>query len=402
LPALFKKLKIMALPKIIIEYANGALGTAVASSDGLMAICVCGAAAVSTTFAHGKPYSLRKLDDLAALGVTEANNKLLYKTAADFYQQAQEGTKVYVVGYPGTLSMSQALDKTSPYLREIVKQTNGEIRGIIVTKVSIGAEQVNGLTPDIPQALLKAQQLAEWAAEVKYAPIFILLDGLDFDGNPTELVDLKQQNYNRVGVVIGATSSDTPNQAVGLIAGKIASTSVDTNIGRVADGALNVIDMFVGGSRVELADVETVHDAGYITFRTFVGKAGYFIADDILVAAETDDYRTITARRTIDKAYRIAYGVVLERLLDKVPTTSDGKFLADSATAWESLVENAIAINMTANDELSDNDGDRGVKCTIDKEWNVLATSTVKADLRIRPFGYARFINVTLGFTVNG
>jgi hypothetical protein len=392
----------MALPNVKIEYANGAIGTAVASTDGLLCLCVCGAAEAEATFTLGTPYSLRALSDLANLDVTEANNALTYETVAHFYKQAQEGTRVFLVGYPDTLTMSQVLDKESPYLRSIIEQTNGEIRCIAVTKVAPEEPVItNGLNSDIPTALLKAQQLAEWATAAKYAPIFTLLDGLNFTGNASVLPDLKQNQYNRVGVVIGSTGINSPNQAIGLVAGKIASTSVDTNIGRVADGALNVIDMFVGGVRAEQADVETIHDSGYITFRTFVGKAGYFIADDLLATAETDDYRTITARRTIDKAYRIAYSVLLERLLDKVPTTSDGRILANFAVAWESLVENAIATNMTANDELSDNGGDRGVVCTIDKEWNVLATSTVKADLRVRPFGYARFIDVTLGFTIN-
>ena len=69
--------------------------------------------------------------------------------------------------------------------------------------------------------------------------------------------------------------------------------------------------------------------------------------------------------------------------------------------SWQQILENAIAANMTANGELSDDGGDNGVKCIIDSEQDVLATSTINVELRVRPFGYARYINVLLGFTIN-
>ena len=56
---------------------------------------------------------------------------------------------------------------------------------------------------------------------------------------------------------------------------------------------------------------------------------------------------------------------------------------------------------MTAGNELSDENGDNGVVVYIDPVQDVLATSTINVEIRVRPFGYARYINVLLGFTVN-
>ena len=56
---------------------------------------------------------------------------------------------------------------------------------------------------------------------------------------------------------------------------------------------------------------------------------------------------------------------------------------------------------MTASGELSGDGGDNGVQVYIDPTQDVLATSTINVELRVRPFGYARYINVLLGFTVN-
>ena len=44
--------------------------------------------------------------------------------------------------------------------------------------------------------------------------------------------------------------------------------------------------------------------------------------------------------------------------------------------------------------------GGSGCICYIDPSQNVLSTSTVNVTLKVRPYGYARFINVELGFQV--
>ena len=390
------------LPKITIDYGNGALGQTISGADGLLCLVCCGAAAVAGTFDLAQEYSLRKLSDLDALGVTEANNQLLYNTVKDFYTEAPEGTRVFIVGYPPALAMPDVLNKDNPYLRNVIESRNGEIRGFAVTAVS-GADPTitDGLDSNVPAALLAAQKLGEWARTARYAPVFTIIDGLNFSGEASDLKDLKTYSYYRAAIVIGSRESGSANQAVGLVAGRIASGSVDRNIGRVADGALNVLALFAGDTAIELADTETIHDLSYITFRTFTGIAGYFIANDLMATRETDDYNHLTAVRTIDKAARIAYAALVQQLLDKVRVRSDGTMLQPVIVSWQQVLENAIASNMTAVGELSGDGGDNGVKVYIDPAQDVLATGTINVELRIRPFGYARYIKVLLGFTVN-
>lgn len=388
------------LPKVIFEYGNGALGQTVSSADGLLCIAVCGAITVDDTFSLAKHYSIRKLADLEALGVTAENNALLYKTMQHFYLTTPEGTQVYVIGYPSTLKMSDVLNKDNPYLRNVIESTNGQLRGLVVTKVAEATPTItNGLNDDMAAAMINAQMLGEWSKDARYAPIFTILDGLNFSGDAQVLEDLKTHQYNRVGVVIGSTDKGSPNQSVGLVAGRIATTSIDTNIGRVADGALNVLTMYAGDTPIELADTESIYNSSYITFRTFTGISGYYIADDLLATKETDDYNHLTALRTIDKAFRIAYTVLITQLLDKVQVKSNGTMLQPVIVSWQQIVENAITSNMIG--ELSDDNGDGGVKCYIDPTQDVLATSTINIELRVRPYAYARYINVLLGFTIN-
>lgn len=392
------------LPYVKITYGNGAIGQAIASADGLLCLVVCGAVAIADKFDLAKLYPLRKYTDLEALGITNQDNANIDKLVKDFYTEAQEGTKVYLIGYPSTLTMSAVLDKNNPYARNVIESTNGEVRGLIVTSKS-GANPIitNGLDSDVEAAKLNAQALGDWAAEVRYAPIFTLIDGLGYSGDPEALDDMTKQAYNRVGVIIGDSTKGAKNQAIGLVAGRIATAPVQRNVGRVQDGALNVLAMYAGDKIVELADVSTILGKGYITFRTFTGMSGYYIADDPLATKPTDDYNAITRRRVIDKAYRIAYAVLIEKLLEEIPVNADGTMIETYARSFELAVENAIATNMTANGELSTNPADtsdRGVICKVDRTVNVLATNKVKAELRVRPYGYAKYIDVLLGFTI--
>lgn len=393
-----------ALPYVKIDYGNGAITQAIASADGLLCLVVVGAVAIADKFDLAKYYPLRKYSDLENLGITAENNPEAEKLVKDFYTEAQEGIKAYLIGYPDTLKMSDVLNKENPYARNIIEETNGEIRGFIITsKASDEAVITDGLDNDLEAAKLNAQALGDWATEVRKAPIFTLIDGLNYSGDPEELIDMTKQAYNRVGVVIGNSSANSKNQANGLIAGRIALSSVQRNIGRVQDGALNVLEMYAGAKKVELADIETLVNKGYITFRTFTGMSGYYIADDPLATKPTDDYNQITRRRVIDKAYRIAYAVLIEKLNDEIPVNADGTMIETYARSFELAVENAITTNMTANGELSTDPSDstdRGVTCKIHRTTNVLATNKVEAELRVRPHGYAKYITVLLGFAV--
>ena len=126
-------MELNGLPKVTINYGNGALGQTISSADGLLCLVVCGAAAVSESFVLAKHYGIRKLSDVDALGITPDNNPLLHQTVKDFYTEAPEGTQAYIIGYPNTLKMSDVLNKENPYLRNVIEATNGELRGFVVT-----------------------------------------------------------------------------------------------------------------------------------------------------------------------------------------------------------------------------------------------------------------------------
>ena len=379
---------------------NGQLGTVGESPDGLFAL-VCGAAAVTKKLELGKAYTLHSFDELAALGVTAENNPRLYKHVQDFYTEAEEGTKLVIYPVDKAKTFTELCDKDTGVIKELIMAENGTLRGIFVAGDGREATvTTNGLDNDLFTALPKAQQLAEWATVSLYAPLFIILEGRGYKGGVVK--DLHKETYNRVGVLIGDTVKASEGAAVGLMAGRLATLPVQRNIARVKNGALKPIAMFLGEKPVEenASAVSDLYDAGYITPRKYVGKAGYFFTDDRLACEQTDDYAHITARRTIDKAYRIAYTALLDLMMDELAVNDDGTLRHGIIMAWQQMMENAVNRAMTAAGELSADENGAGCKAYIDPKQNVLSTSKIELVLKIRPFGYARYVDVKLGFQV--
>lgn len=399
------------LPRVKINFANGSLGSVVPSAD-----CVAGllasAVAVSDTFVLGNAYLLHKPADLANLGVTETNNACLYKHIQEFYDEAGEGAELWIMGVPNTVKPSEIADKDNalvPYAKNLIQIANGRLRFLGIAyepAANYEATITEGLDTDVWAAALKAQALAEWATNSLYAPLFVILAGRAFDdANIPNLKDLTTFNYNRVGILIGDTVSESESASVGLLMGRIAAIPVQRHIGRVRDGTLKILHAYVGDKDPSVANVEAIHDKGYITFRTFTGKSGYFFTDDCLATAVADDYRSISRRRTIDKAFRIIYQTMLENVNDEIPITDEGYLVPSMVKSWESEIISAIATQMTSAGELGNdpsNSDDLGVKVYIDPEQRVASTSKINVVAQIKPYGYAKYIDVELGFvTIN-
>ena len=204
-----------------------------------------------------------------------------------------------------------------------------------------------------------------------------------------------------MAVVIGDTKTGSTGAAVGLLAGRIARIPVQRSIARVKDGAMVATTMYIKNSVAESGSPDVIHGKGFICPRTFVGKGGYFWSDDSIATGPTDDYCLIPRRRTIDKAYRIAYLSMLEQVSDEIALTADGKIAPAVCKNMETVMESAIINQMTSVGNLGNDPqdpNDTGVVAYVNPEQNIVATSRLEASLRIRPYGYAKYIEVGLGF----
>lgn len=368
---------------------------------------ICTAVAVSGKFALNTNYLITSLKELEALGINSAStgaNANVYKCVKEFYEEAPKGTKLYLRGAATSVTVDQLVDKTTANAQALLEYAAGDIRTLMV-KVTDAQNYTPTVThaidAKVETAITKAQALAEAAAEDLKAPILVLLEGRHYNGTPADLPNLTQLTDNRVAVVIGDTVTGSKGAAVGLLAGRIARIPVQRSIARVKDGAMKATEMFIGSVVAESGSPETIHGKGFICPRTFVGKGGYFWSDDSIATGPTDDYCLIPRRRTIDKAYRIAYLAMLEQVSDEIALTADGKIASAICKNMETVMESAIINQMTSVGNLGNDPqdpNDTGVIAYVNPEQNIVATSRLNASLRVRPYGYSKYIEVDLGF----
>ena len=394
----------MALPRVKISFENGALGGVAPSEDGVCGL-VAYATAVSTTFALNTPYLITKLAGLEALGVTsEATgvNAALYKTVKEFYSEAPDGTKLWVMGVAASTSIANLTDKANNIISPLLRAARGSIN-ILMLKLASAAEPTMSGSIDgaVLTAVTNLQALAEDWTENCYAPFMCLVEALSYNGVAASLPDLTARSDNRVGVVLGDSVSGSAGAAVGLVAGRLAAEPVQRSLARVRSGAIKAEAMYIGTNLAEIGDPDVANDLGYIVPRTFVGKSGYYWSDDHLATEASDDYCAIPRRRVIDKAYRIAYKTLVDEIAENVPVNAEGKLAAFHCKGVETSVESAIVNSMTSEGNLGndpDNASDLGVQCYIDPDQNILATSRLEVNLKVKPHGYSKYIDVKLGF----
>lgn len=396
------------LPYVKINFANGAIGGSAAMDDGCTGL-VCTAEAVTGGFQLGTNYLITALKQLKALGIDEESegaNANVYKCVKEFYDVAPLGSRLYLRGVSDASAMDDLVDSdpdSSPAW-DLLRYAKGEIR-ILMVKVTdpdeYSATIANGLDGVVYDAIEAAQTLADDATEDLKAPLLVLLEGRHYTGNASALADLRSLASNRVAVVIGDTMASSTGAAVGLLAGRIAAIPVQRSIARVKDGPIASTKMYIKNQLAELGSPADIHDKGFICPRTFAGKGGYFWSDDTLATAASDDYCYIPLRRTADKAYRVAYAAMLQFVNDEIAVTAEGKIAPTVCKGIETALEGAVINNMTSQGNLGtdpDDPNDTGVVAYVSPDQNIVQTSHLDVQLRIRPYGYAKYIEVDLGF----
>ena len=356
-------------------------------------------------------------------------NYHIFNTVKDFYKEAPEGTKLWLMVVEPGVTMAKMLDKDETKngkkvnAAALIEKAKGTINLIITKKLDyeeweegyekkeddpefkpIAVTEKDGLDEDVYKAITNAQSLCKWSTETLFAPLFVLLEGRHYTGDVIDLKDLHEGNNNRVGVLIGDTKKGN-DACIGLLAGRVAAIPVQRSIARVKSGPIPADDLFIGKETTEDGNPEAIHDKGFIIPRTFVGKAGYYWSDDKLATQISDDYALIPRRRVVDKAYRIAYDVLVDELGEEIPVTDEGKIPAPIVKSIQNKVERAIQNKMTIYGNLGNDPADPndiGVQCYIDPNQPIMATSRLAISLKVKPHAYAKYIDVELGFKVVG
>jgi hypothetical protein len=392
-------------PKVSITVLNGQLGQITPTADAVAGLLMTGIAATGTggSIALGETKLITSVTQAEGLGLTAAydttNTTNVHKSIVDFFAQAGEGAELYINIVAKTNLMAAMCDTANNILKKLLNDANGRIRICAVTRVPDGAYTpvfTTQIDNDVLNAFPKAHALAEEFAAA-FKPVRILLDGREFQGNTTTLIDLKGYTYNRVAGVLFTDVVSSKNASVGLVLGRLAAIPVQRNIGRVKDGDIGITNAYLTNQSALIDSLgaaveDLVHDKGWIAVRKFTGKNGWFFNNDFTACANTDDYNHLGRGRVIDKAIVIAYQVFVEEILDDLDVDDSGRIDAGIIKDYQSKIKSAIDLQMTGEDEIS------SCRVVVDPNQNVLSTSKVKVQLFITPKFYSEEIAVELGF----
>ena len=305
----------MGLPNVNITLGNGNIGQVTLSDDGIAGLILTGTA-INSKLVLNKVYILSMVSDLTTLGVTKENNPLIWKDVNAFYQVAGDGAELHLIVVSEATTLTQMCSsETGSAIKKLLDSAAGRLRLVGInrnTPVSYSPTMQGCIDQDVVNAISAAQSVAS-SYMAKIAPVVVFLPAIAWSGETTDLFKPRECSANQVALVLASDGKIGNNTlytaAIGQVLGRAAKCAVNISIGRVKDGSITASGFLMDGKTPEedYSLWPTLHDAGYIFYRTYIGKNGYYLNDDATAIATTDDYHIICLMRTIQKAVVICY-----------------------------------------------------------------------------------------------
>ncbi len=385
----------MALPTVTINLQNGGLGRVAQSDDGVAGLILTGAA-VAGKLELNTVYQLSSPRDLTKYGITAENNPLAYKELTAFYAEAGDGAELYllIVSSATTLTQMCGSEDGSP-LTKLITYGRGRIRLVGVNRLLPLEYETDtsktGIDNDAVTAAAAAHATGESFAE-KVMPFRCLMPAVAWDGTTDNLFKPREASYNRVGFVMASDDKTDRSAAIGQVLGRAAKNPVNYSLARVKSGSIAVNGWLTNGKTPEECDalLSALDEAGYIIYRTFPKKAGYYFNGDAMAAPLSDDYSNLNYGRIADKAMIIIYTTYIDEIGDDLEVDDSGNIPAPMCAYYEGLINNAVAVAMEG--EISAFDS------FVDPAQNILSSSRMAVGCKITPRGILRDIIVNLGF----
>lgn len=383
-----------------ITRAQGQLNRTTPTEDAVICIVFSGTA-VADKIALGEPKQIFSTDDLTALGITADNNPVAYRDITDFYGLAGEGAELNFVLISNAVTLEDICDVTKAYAKTLLDFTQG--RGVVLLVNKDFAEGytptiTNGLDEDVWNALAKCDTMAK-QYQTDNVPFVAVLPAFSFaPANVSELPLRSTLGFDNVSTTAFCEKADG-HISIGVIAAWVANLQVSQNIGRVLSGAVTQTGYFPDGTEcgTQKARYTAISNTGLIFPIKITGKSGCYFNDDPTMTANTSDYSSISWNRTMNKAQRGAYSVLIEKKnMDVELDATTGKIESSLLSDWESDVENEIIgdmVNVAVNKEKEIS----GVKCTIDPDSDI-NNDEIDATISIVRNGQVKDINVSIGY----
>jgi hypothetical protein len=211
-------------------------------------------------------------------------------------------------------------------------------------------------------------------------------------------------NFSSLRVEVCAGAADIFSQATqrynrrnigSLVAARTALVPIHEDLGNVQRGSLpDILLRQPNGQPGVFHDEYTspsLDAERFTTIRTIPGIQGYYITNGRLMAPNGSDFTYVQYRRVMDVATTLLNAGATRFINTTVRTNSTGGTIYEvDARKIEKNIYAYMFGNMREN--LSN------INVVVDRNNNVYSTLTVNITANIQPFGYAKFINLTIGF----
>lgn len=379
---------------------------------------------VSPDLAFKEAVKLYGLFDAEQYGITAAfdttNNVNVYRHIREFYRMAGEGVELnfMIVAQAETLQ-SICEDTAGDKFKFLLANADYKIRQLAVALNPIFDEEspivhVDGLAPDVFNAIPLAQGAAEWAYD-QFMPCHIFLEGYNLNGTSSVVPNLRAiENVSgtKVTMVIGqdwnyaeTKSNDAKKFAdVGTVLGVCAAAGINQNIGdneafnltEATKNAWLVPGLSNHKKNAEVyAQLQTFEDKGYVFGLTYPGIAGVRINNDhvcapIVIDAEGNmNEHTIAYGRVMDDAVRQLRSVYLPKVKKTYPVDESGKLPTGVRVSLEAIGDNVFK-DMENATEISS-----GIT-KVNPDSDLLVEKELIVDFNLQPTGVIGFLNGTI------
>jgi len=190
----------------------------------------------------------------------------------------------------------------------------------------------------------------------------------------------------RLEVTDMGTGRIASRNGAGIYAGRVSAVPVGVSPGKVLEGSLPAV---VGLSPAGINDdhILALDEAGFVTFRQYVGLTGMYVTNGRMAADQTSDFRYVELRRPMDKACTLVRSAALRAEHAEIDPTNLDKSLA----ALEAQLA-APLDGMAGAGEIAQG------RVVIPRDQDVLATSTIRVKVRIVPMAVMRWIEAEIGY----
>ncbi len=382
-----------------IQRASGQLQRFEPTEDAVILLLASGTATSNVPLLTNK--QIFSFDELDMLGITAANNPVVFRDVQDFYKMTGPGAELNIMLISDTTTLADICDPTKDFAKKMLNDVDG--RGVVLLvnikrPVEYTATITNGLDADVWAGVTNLDLLAK-QFQADNAPFLGVLPALGFTKAGAAAIPLRSTKTNENVAINAACEFGDGHISMGVLAAWIANHQVHQNIGRVASGS--VVSSAFYPDATKATDMryqwKQLNDKGILQFVKERNKAGYFYYDDPTMTAQSGDYSSMSWNRVINKVHRIVASKFTDLLKEDVdinPLTGkpDSTLLSD----WEGMAEKEIRSQMidvplTKKKEIS------GISVLIDPNSDIL-NDQIDATINVVRQGQVKTFNVKIGY----